>query len=299
MIVASAGVNLIEWRDDYAWVYNNQMNIVLVNGFIAGNPLFSFGILLFSLAAALIIGGVGGWLMARAAIRLDAIYIMMLTIPLTDLGCLLGRNIVSLGGGTMGIGIPDPLAYLNGNRGFAMALIIIVIVAAVYLLLQRVEDSPWGRLLAASGDNLTTAASIGKDIVSIRSRVIFFSSGLMALGGTLFSFYILFVTESAMHNEVWLFWPLTAIIIGGIGSKRGAVLGTLIVAVLIRLLIDFRPQLQTALFFPISFLGDIGLPLMILFALLFLPRGLLREKRSHIKGIVYGEILEQEEGRKP
>ena len=128
--------------------------------------------------------------------------------------------------------------------------------------------------------------------MSIRSRVIFFSSGLMALGGTLFSFYILFVTESAMHNEVWLFWPLTAIIIGGIGSKRGAVLGTLIVAVFIRLLIDFRPQLQTALFFPISFLEDIVLPLMILFALLVLPRGLPREKRSPIKGIVYGEILE-------
>ncbi len=300
IIMASAGVNLIEWRDDYSWVYNNQMNVGLVNGFIAGNPLFGIGILLFSLAAALLLGGVGGWLMARAAIRLDAIYILMLTLSLTDLGCLLGRNIVSLGGGTLGLGIPDPLAFLNGNRSLAMILIILVVIVAVYLLLQRVEDSPWGRLLAASGDNPTTAASIGKDIVSIRSRVIFFSSGLMALGGTLYSFYNLYVSEAPFHNWVWLFWPLTAIIIGGIGSRRGAILGTTILAILYLMMINFRFQFgQIFFFFPISYLEDLILPLMILLLLMLLPGGLIKERRRPIKGIVYGEILGQDEERKP
>jgi branched-chain amino acid transport system permease protein len=288
--VASAGVNLIEWRDDYSWVYNNQINVGLVNDFISRNPLFGVGILLFSLAASLLLGGIGGWLMAIAAIRLDAIYILMLTFSLTDLGCLFGRNIVSLGGGTMGLFIPDPLAFLHGNRGLAMTLIIIAVVATVYLLLRRVEDSPWGRLLVASGDNPTTAASIGKDIVSIRSRTIFFSSGLMALGGTLYSFHILFVSESPMHNWVWLFWPLTAIIIGGIGSRRGAILGISVIAIIFRMIVDFKPQIQQVFFFPVSYLENIILPLMILLVLMFLPKGLIREKRRPIRGIVYGEI---------
>jgi branched-chain amino acid transport system permease protein len=295
--VTSAGVNLIEWRDDYSWVYNNQMNIALVNDFIAGNPLFGLGILLFSLAAALLLGGVGGWLMARAAIRLDAIYILMLTFPLTDLGCLFGRNIVFLGGGTMGLCIPDPLAFLSGNRELAMALIIIAIVTVVYLLLKRVDDSPWGRLLAASGDNPTTAASIGKDIVSIRSRAIFFSSALMALGGTLFSFYNLFVSESPMHNWVWLFWPLIAIIIGGIGNRFGVIIGTSILAIIFRMIVDFRPQLEQIFFFPVSYLEDIIFPLLILLVLIFLPKGLIRERRKPIKGIVYDEIVGSDEDK--
>jgi branched-chain amino acid transport system permease protein len=295
IIVASAGVNLIEWRDDYSWVYNNQINVGLVNDFIARNPLFGLGILLFSLAVSLLLGGMGGWLMARAAIRLDAIYILILTFSLTDLGCLFGRNIVSLGGGTMGLFIPDPLAFLSGNRGLAMVLIILVVVAAVYLLLQKVEDSPWGRLLVALRDNPTTAASIGKDIVSIRSRAIFFSSGLMALGGTLYSFYNLFVSEAPMHNEVWLFWPLTAIIIGGLGSRRGTILGTSILAITFMMIVNFRLQLQQIFFFPISYLEDIIFPLMMLLPLMFLPRGLIQERRKPIRGIVYGEIIGQDE----
>ncbi len=299
IIVASAGVNLIEWRDDYSWVYNNQINVGLVNDFIAGNPSLGIGILLFSLAASLLLGGIGGWLLARAAIRLDVIYILILTLSLTDLGCLLGRNVVSLGGGTLGLGIPNPLAFLGGNQGLAMTLVILVTVAAVYMLLQRVEDSPWGRLLAASRDNPTTAASIGKDIVSIRRRVIFFSSGLMALAGTLYSFYNLYVSEAPMHNEVWLFWPLTAIIIGGLGSRRGTILGTSILAITFMMIVNFRLQLQQIFFFPISYLEDIIFPLMILLPLMFLPRGLIQERRKPIRGIVYSEIIGQDEMRKP
>jgi len=215
----------------------------------------------------------------------------MITFALTDIGCVFGRSITWVGGGTLGLNVPDLLIFIPGNQHAAWAIIILAIAAAVYFLIGRIESSPWGRLVTATSDNPVTAASMGKDVAQIRGITVFYTSGIMALAGTLFSLYDLYVSESPFHNWVWLFYPLTAILLGGISSRRGTVIGTIILFAILRSIIVFKEPLQTLLFFPVSYIESVITSLLILVALFLLPRGLIREKRKPIKGRVYDGVI--------
>jgi branched-chain amino acid transport system permease protein len=293
-VVAYSGVRLLPYNDDMGWIYNNPANVALVNDFLADNPALGVGLLIFSLGASMVLGGLGGWLMARAALRLDAIYILILTLSLTDIGCLFGRNITWLGGGTLGLYIPAPLALLGGNESAAMAAITLAVVVGVYLILRRLSDSPWGRLLAATRDNPMTTKSVGKDLVAIRGRVIFYTSGLMALAGALNAFYISYVVEASYHNAYWMFWPLLMILLGGLGSSAGTVLGAALIIGMREAILIFKFEIGAMLFFPISYLEDVLLGGLILIVLIWLPRGLIPEKRKQIRGIAYGDLVDED-----
>lgn len=295
LIVSWAGVGLLDYGSQMGWIYNNPGNVALVNDFLAGNPALGLGLLVFSFGASVILGGLGGWLLARIALRMNVIYILILTLSLTDLGCVFGRNITWLGGGTAGLSTPDPLAFLPENRGAAMVVITLALAVLVYLLLRKLSDSPWGRLLAATRDNPTTVESVGKDLVAIRGRVVFYASGIMALAGTLYAFYISFVVEASYHNSYWMFWPLLMILLGGLGSSSGAVLGAVLVVAMRETIFVFKFQVQSLIFFPISYLEDVLLGGLMLIVLLRLPRGLIPEKRKQIRGIAYGDLVDEKD----
>ena len=290
-VATSAGVQLLDYGSEQGWIYNNPENVRLVNEFLAANPLLSVGLILFSLAAAMIFGGLSGWLLARVTLRLEPIYILIATLALTDLGCVPGRSITWVSGGTLGLSVPDPLAFIPGNQHTAWALIIVVIAAGVFLLLSRLESSPWGRFVAATSENPIMTTSMGGDLVQIRGRVIFYTSGIMALAGTLWGFYYLFVVEAPFHNSPWLFWPMTAILLGGSGGKRGAVLGTIAVFTIYEAIVVFKEPLTTLFFFPASYLESIILSLLMLASLILLPRGPINGRRRHLKGIVYDGVV--------
>jgi branched-chain amino acid transport system permease protein len=285
-VAASAGVELLDYGSEQGWIYNNMENVRLVNEFLAGNPMLCIGLILFSLAAAMILGGLSGWLLARVTLRFEPIYILMATLALTDLGCVPGRSITWVSGGTLGLYVPDPLAFIPGNQHVTWALMSVALAAGVFLLLGRIESSPWGRLAAATGENPMTATSVGNDLVKIRGRVIFYTSGIMALAGTLWGFYYLFVVESPYHNWPWLFYPLAAIFIGGLGSRRGTLYGLIVFFVFLRLIIVFKFEIQQLFFFPVSYIEDVFLSLIILAALFLHPRLQRGRRRVHIEGIV-------------
>jgi branched-chain amino acid transport system permease protein len=284
-VAASAGIELLDYGSEQGWIYNNLENVKLVNEFLARNPALSIGLILFSLAAAMILGGLSGWLLARVTLRFEPIYILMVTLALTDLGCILGRSITWVSGGTLGLNVPDSLAFVPGSQHVAWALMSIILAAGVFLLLSRIESSPWGRLATAAGENPTTATSVGNDLVKIRGRVIFYTSGIMALAGTLWGFYYLFVVESPFHNWPWLYYPLVAIFIGGLGGRRRTLYGLIVFFALLRLIIAFKFEIQQLFFFPVSYIEDVFLSLLILAALFLQPRLQLGRRRVHIDGI--------------
>lgn len=92
-VAASAGVKLLDWGSEQGWIYNSQENTRLVNEFLAENPALCIGLILFTFAASIVLGGLGGWLLTRVALRLNPVLILMVTFALTDVGCVFGRNI--------------------------------------------------------------------------------------------------------------------------------------------------------------------------------------------------------------
>jgi branched-chain amino acid transport system permease protein len=291
-VATSAGVELLDWGEMQGWIYNNKENTQFINSFLVDNPVLCVGLILFTFATSMVLGGFGGWLLSRVAIGLNPALILMVTLSLTDLGCVFGRNVTWLSAGTLGLFVPDFLAFAGAYQYMLLVGITAAIVALIYILLDRLEASPWGRLVAAVADNPVTAASLGKDILSVREKVVFFTSGLMALAGVLWSFYSLFVVESSFHNGLWLFWPMmAAILIGGSGGRWRIILGTGIFYAVNILIVSFKFELQSIFPFPISYFQDILLSLIILIALTRLPRIMARRRTTSLRGIQYKEAI--------
>jgi ABC-type branched-subunit amino acid transport system permease subunit len=101
MMVEAGGVQLMGWASDYDFTYNNPVNVAMANTYIADNMMLGVSMLLFSLAASLVLGAVIGWLISLPAIRLRATYLMIVLITMADAAQIFGRNIPAIAGGTL------------------------------------------------------------------------------------------------------------------------------------------------------------------------------------------------------
>jgi branched-chain amino acid transport system permease protein len=294
VIVEAAGIEMLPFLNDMGWVYNNKDNMALVNEFLSKNPPLCVALIVFSLSASLVLGGIGGWLISKPALRLGSVYLMMASFVLVNLASMFGRNIIALMGGTMGVFVPDILAFYNGDRTILFAILTLLVASGVFIVLRAVENSPYGRLLTAIRDNELTAQSIGKDVVRIKGGVILVGSGIMALAGALLAFYFSFVVEANFHNYLWMYWPLLMIILGGLGSLKGTFLGVALIVTLRATIVFFRYNISSFIFFPIVYLEDLLLAVMILVALIMFPKGIIPEKLRPIIKVRYTETMQEE-----
>ena len=278
IIVEAAGVSLLPYLSDQNWVYNNEQNIHLVNGFLESNPLLCISLIMFTLLLSMVLGAVGGWLISKPALKLSSTYLMVANLILVGLICVFGRNIVALSGGTMGVFVPDVFAFYGGERTIIAVILTFLVVLGVFIIIKAAKNSPTARMLKAVQDNELTAAVLGKDIVRARGEVILLGSGLMALAGALFAFYTSFMIEAPFHNSYWTYWPLLMILVGGLGSQVGTFLGVGLVYGLRTLIIVFRTNIQELFFFPFSYVEDLLFASLILIFLILRLGGIIREK---------------------
>ena len=148
---------------------------------------------------------------------------------------LLVTNYVPLFNGDAGISlIPAPLqGVLNAATAgyqWAFTALAVLLCAVVYLLVRRLTESPYGRSLRAMRDNDIVADSLGKNLRSLRTGVLVTGGAIAGLsGGILVSFITLWSPAAWGYAETVVLFA--AVIIGGAGNHRGAVLGAVLVPV--------------------------------------------------------------------
>lgn len=268
LIVEVSGLELFPWKNDYGWVYNNKQNINLVNGFFRSHPTLCITLLLFSLALSMILGAAAGWAITRPAIRLRSTYLLVALITIPSLFSILDRKIIALSGGTLGLYIPNFLAFYSGERTIPLAALTLLVGLFAYTTIKSVLDSPYGRLMSAVRDNEQTVLSVGGDVTGIKTEVIILGSAVMALSGTLLSFYFNFVIECNFTVSYWTFWALLIVVMGGPWSGAGVLLGTIAVTTIRSGITLYKTQLDELLFFPIAYLMRILLATLVLASLI-------------------------------
>jgi branched-chain amino acid transport system ATP-binding protein/branched-chain amino acid transport system permease protein len=154
--------------------------------------------------------------------------------------------------------------------------ITLVLAAGAYLLVRRVTESPYGRSLRAMRDNDTVADSLGKNLLSMRASVLVLGGALAGLSGAILVGFISLWAPSAWGyaETIVLF---AAVIIGGAGNHRGALLGAILVPVGFEEATRYIPQ-----FGPPGLIDDlqwVAIGLLIVVFLWFRPQGILPEKR--------------------
>ncbi len=190
MIVKAAGVELLPFSSNYDWAYNNMRNVnVLTNEYLKGQPLLCISLILFTFAMTILLGSFMGWLISVPAIRLRATYLMITLITMADASQIIGRNVVAIAGGTLGVFVPNFFAFYPGDRTVVMAVITLFIGLISFFIFRTMLNSPYGRLMRAIRENEVTVGSVGKNVIGIRRNILMFASGITALSGCLLAFY--------------------------------------------------------------------------------------------------------------
>ena len=255
-------------------------NIVLttqVNSFTQSHPLNGFALLFIILVAAGIVGATLGVISSVPAINLRADYLGITLLAFGEILNVFGTAYTPLIGGPPGVIVPDVWAWAGGSRFVASTLTLMVLAGISYLFIEYVIRTPLGRTLRAIRDNEVAAQSLGKNLPRCRLEAIVIGSVLASMGGALFVLYAGSVTPS-FTRYTWTFIPWLMLLLGGLGSNVGTLVGTAAWFTIYDLILYYKYSLQGILPFDVVWLNYLLLGIVVMLILVFRPQGLLPEK---------------------
>jgi len=181
--------------------------------------------LLLSLLLSLVIG--------LFSLRVRAIFFAMITLAVAAAFQTLASQLSDLTGGEDGLSFKVPEALTPGfhlTSWFDGRLItyygIVMVVAISFLLLLRFVNSPFGRVLQAIRENDFRAEAIGYRTVVYRTWSNVLAAAFATLAGALLALWLRYNgPDTSLSFEIMLD-ILLIVVIGGMGTMYGAVLGS-------------------------------------------------------------------------
>lgn len=231
-----------------------------------------------------IAAGLVSVLVGLLTVRLRADYLAIATFGVATVVQLAALNLESVTGGPFGVGfIPRPFGALAGDAllfGLLNLGITSLTALAVYLALERLLRSPWGRVLRAIREDEQAALALGKNAFSFRLQAFAIGGAIMGLGGAVQAHFIGFIApENYVPMLTFQVWAM--LIVGGSGNNLGAVLGAVLVwavwaASAAAISAFVPPELQARA----ATLQIVMIGVAICAMLLLRPRGILGEVRT-------------------
>jgi len=181
---------------------------------------------------AMIVAGIAAAIIGVATLRLKSDYLAITTFGVAVVVQLVALNAQSLTGGPFGIGfIPRPFASLAETPllfNFANLGVVAVVMLVVYLALEHLSRSPWGRVLKALREDERAAVSLGKSARFYRVQAFAVGGAIMGLAGALQAHFVGFIAPDN-YVPILTFQVWVMLIVGGSGSNKGAVIGSILV----------------------------------------------------------------------
>jgi len=207
--------------------------------------------------------GVIAFVVARPILRLRGHYLAMATLGLGIIIYMVLANESAWTGGNDGINVqPFSLLGLTLTNERTWYWVTGAVLLGAITLANNIVDSPVGRALRAVHGSEIAAQVAGIDTARYKVRVFVVSAVFASAVGSMMAHYIGFITPqmSSFFHSIEL---VTMVVVGGMASTYGAVLGAAVLTMLPQLLTEFEGY-EMIVF---------GLILML--TVIFLPRGLL------------------------
>lgn len=235
---------------------------------LAGQPLVA-GFAVAMLASALVALPIGA-----LALRLRDDYFAIVTLGFSEIVRLVILNEEWLTKGGLGLtGIPRPFTQFGvGGAELAYLALVVFCLVAVVLVIRRVVGSPFGRLIQAIRDNEVTVVSLGKSPPAAKIKALVLGAAIAGLAGALYAHYITYVVPDQFLPLV-TFYVWMAMVLGGVGSLRGALAGAAVLVLILegtRFVRDFVPTVLAVEMASVR-LALVGLLLMVF--VLYRPQG--------------------------
>lgn len=184
---------------------------------------FAVGIIVATISA-----GVLGALIGLPTLRLNGDYLCIATLGLGEIIRICILNIEYVGGASGLMGIPRETTFTN----------VFWIMIVVIFFIKNFKNSSYGRCCLAIRENEIAADTMG--INTTKYKVMAFTLGAAFAGtaGCMFSHYF-FIAHPASFTFMRSFDVLTMVVLGGLGSMTGSIVGAMLLTGLSAVLSDF------------------------------------------------------------
>ncbi len=214
------------------------------------------------------VGAVSGYLVGLPSRRLVGDYLAIVTLFFLQMFATITTNGDSirgenLTGGPNGIINVDPLSFFGhelvvsteGIFNVAYLYVVLAVFAMVYVLLRFVNQSRTGRAWRSLREDPLAAELMGMPVNALKLLSFSFGAAVAALTGVFFA-----SLNSSVFPQTFSFALLitiyTMVILGGVGSQAGVVLGAILISVVLELLRE--PSDSRVLFYAAVLLGLVG-----------------------------------------
>jgi branched-chain amino acid transport system permease protein len=246
--------------------------------------------LLFTFVLAIVAGGLSGLIIAIPSTRLRGPYLAGMTLAFSAAITPLAQNFTSVTGGEGGLFLNSlvtpqwfthffsgPNAAINANAQWTADLAVVV-AGVMFFFMANLFHSRTGRAMRLVRDNDVAAELMGVNLSRTRTMAFVIAAAFAGLGGALYS-----LLEASVRPETFpltlSITLLTLMVLGGIGTLSGAVLGGIIFSFSADLVSHVNSLTGVN---PTSNLGanmqGIIFGVLLILTMLFAPRGLVSVK---------------------
>lgn len=192
-----------------------------------------------ALSLSLILTAISGFLLAFPALRLRGDYLAIVTLGFGEIVRIVLNNWDELTNGPKGItGIPHP-NFFNINHRVLSYYIIIILLAFVIFVVEKLNKSRIGRAWLAIREDEIAAQTMGIDTTKMKLLAFAIGGSFAGIGGAFFAHWAGFVSpESFTFYESVLI--LCMVVLGGLANIPGCLIGATILSLLPEILRDFR-----------------------------------------------------------
>ncbi len=193
-----------------------------------------------ALFAMFAVGFAVGRLLGYPSLRLKGFYLSLTTIGFSEIIRLLATNIEPLTGGTMGFGKIKRIStsfYKSQTKSDYFYLLLAITVIAI-IIANRIVNSKWGRAFKAVRDNPEAAEASGINTSNLKIKAFTLAAIYAVFGGAMYAGYNTYLNPSGFTLEYSQNY-VAMLMIGGIGTVPGCIIGAAIVTILPEMLRKF------------------------------------------------------------
>jgi branched-chain amino acid transport system permease protein len=224
-----------------------------------------------SVAAGGLVALLASFMLSLPSLRISGDYLLI-----TSIGFQLGlieviKNLDFLGGAGGLSGIPN---VVKDHRSVTFAVISLGLALATVLFIRRLVRGPYGRAIQAMRDDELAFSALGRNTMNIKMTIFALGSGMAGVAGGIYGYYYQYITPD-QFQILQSAMILTMVVVGGMGSVWGPVVGAVLLIVL--------PEAITFLNLPSEVMGPLQGVIFTLLVIVFLflrPQGLVAPART-------------------
>lgn len=231
-------------------------------GFL-GETGASSAVLLLAIVIGGIVSAIMGLIVGIPSLRLKGDYLAIVTLGFAEIIRIVILNIDAVGGAT-GYTVP----------GYASFLWIGVFAIVTIVVIHNIVKSDAGRALISIREDELAAEAMGVNVTRYKVTSFVVGSAFAGIAGVLFAHYNKFLHTNDFQF-IRSFEIIIMIVIGGMGSMTGAILGAIIVTLLPELLRQLPAMQVGATTFQFADLRLVIFALILILTMILRPQGIL------------------------